>query len=282
MNVGRNEPCPCGSGKKYKKCCINKEKYEVPDRKVKKENREIDEEMLFNLFYGVQDLLLRSKPHIKEYKRIRKLHGEIIDSMMNYYDSGKFELKFNSEQTIQEILNDKDTKIIDSHFDTSTEIGAQAIANIMIYKNSKNMSCITEDFINKNKFRKPEKIEFLNSMLNSVAGLFEVVKTDKGLGQVYLKDILTNKEYCITDIGLSGNLNNERIYIYTRIINYKDINFGTGLNLIFNKKDTFICKWIEENLKEYDKKEEITRFMELYNEYQRDNKGMIAKVHSYN
>lgn len=24
MKTGRNEPCPCGSGKKYKKCCINK------------------------------------------------------------------------------------------------------------------------------------------------------------------------------------------------------------------------------------------------------------------
>ncbi|GAB6100076.1 preprotein translocase subunit SecA [Halanaerocella petrolearia] len=24
---GRNDPCPCGSGKKYKKCCINKDKY---------------------------------------------------------------------------------------------------------------------------------------------------------------------------------------------------------------------------------------------------------------
>lgn len=22
--VGRNDPCPCGSGKKYKKCCANK------------------------------------------------------------------------------------------------------------------------------------------------------------------------------------------------------------------------------------------------------------------
>ncbi len=21
--IGRNEPCPCGSGKKYKKCCID-------------------------------------------------------------------------------------------------------------------------------------------------------------------------------------------------------------------------------------------------------------------
>ena len=24
-NVGRNDPCPCGSGKKYKKCCLNKQ-----------------------------------------------------------------------------------------------------------------------------------------------------------------------------------------------------------------------------------------------------------------
>ncbi|MCA9255995.1 MAG: SEC-C domain-containing protein [Phycisphaerales bacterium] len=22
----RNDPCPCGSGKKYKQCCINKKK----------------------------------------------------------------------------------------------------------------------------------------------------------------------------------------------------------------------------------------------------------------
>jgi len=23
--VGRNDPCPCGSGKKYKRCCLPKE-----------------------------------------------------------------------------------------------------------------------------------------------------------------------------------------------------------------------------------------------------------------
>lgn len=23
--IGRNDPCPCGSGKKYKKCCLGKE-----------------------------------------------------------------------------------------------------------------------------------------------------------------------------------------------------------------------------------------------------------------
>ncbi|MBW1792566.1 MAG: SEC-C domain-containing protein [Deltaproteobacteria bacterium] len=23
--IGRNKPCPCGSGKKYKKCCMEKD-----------------------------------------------------------------------------------------------------------------------------------------------------------------------------------------------------------------------------------------------------------------
>jgi hypothetical protein len=26
--VGRNEPCPCGSGRKYKKCCLSKHEEE--------------------------------------------------------------------------------------------------------------------------------------------------------------------------------------------------------------------------------------------------------------
>ena len=24
QKIGRNDPCPCGSGKKYKKCCLEK------------------------------------------------------------------------------------------------------------------------------------------------------------------------------------------------------------------------------------------------------------------
>ena len=32
MKIGRNDPCPCGSGKKYKHCCYEKDsvKQEVP------------------------------------------------------------------------------------------------------------------------------------------------------------------------------------------------------------------------------------------------------------
>jgi len=27
--IGRNDPCPCGSGKKYKNCCLKTGKYEA-------------------------------------------------------------------------------------------------------------------------------------------------------------------------------------------------------------------------------------------------------------
>lgn len=30
---GRNDPCPCGSGKKYKQCCMNKERPRVGPKK---------------------------------------------------------------------------------------------------------------------------------------------------------------------------------------------------------------------------------------------------------
>jgi hypothetical protein len=29
--IGRNDPCPCGSGKKHKKCCLRKGASEVED-----------------------------------------------------------------------------------------------------------------------------------------------------------------------------------------------------------------------------------------------------------
>ena len=35
MKIGRNDPCPCGSGKKYKKCCALKE--DLPDLSLPEE-----------------------------------------------------------------------------------------------------------------------------------------------------------------------------------------------------------------------------------------------------
>ena len=227
---------------------------------------DIKNEMIANLLNGMQNLLLKNKSHIKEYKKIRKLHNEVMKSMMEYFQQGKFELKIDNDI---ENIGKNGISYINSKFDTSTELGIQAIANIMVYKNACNMNCITEEFIKINRFRTQAKIELLESMRNSEAGLFEVTETDRDNGQVHLKNVLNNKEYCITDIGFSSNLHNDKIYLYTRIITYHGVSFGTGLNLAFDKNDEVIRKWIKENLKNVNNKQEISRFIELYNEYEK-------------
>lgn len=229
----------------------------------------IKSEMMLNLLNSMQNLLLKNKSHIKEYKKIRKLHNEVMESMMKHLQQGKFELKIDSNM---ENIRKEGISYINSKFDTSTELGIQAMANVVVYKNACNMNCITEEFIKNNRYRTQEKIELLESMLNSEAGLLEITETDRENGQVHLRNVLNNKEYCITDIGFSSNIHNDKIYLYTRIITYHGISFGTGLNIAFDKNDKFICKWIEENLNDFDNKQEISRFMELYNEYERNEK----------
>ena len=190
---------------------------------------------------------------------------------MKYWEDGKFELKI--DNNIKDMDSNSISYIV-SQFDAKTELGIHAIANVLVYKNSPNTNCITEDFIKNKKYRAKEKIELLESMLNSEAGLFEIIKTDREEGQVYLKNVLNNKNYCITDVGLSSNIYNDKIYLYTRIITYHNISFGTGFNLAFDKNDPFICKWIKENLNFGNQKQEIIQFMELYNEFIKNNKGI--------
>ena len=37
--IGRNDPCPCGSGKKYKQCCLAKQGFRKPKMSAKWINR---------------------------------------------------------------------------------------------------------------------------------------------------------------------------------------------------------------------------------------------------
>jgi len=85
MNVGRNEPCPCGSGKKYKYCCIDK--YDFKNRVIQSH---------------------WTKEEVESYST-----GKIIFKLRSYgveitYDSFKTEIKkFYSAQDLSEYWFDK-------------------------------------------------------------------------------------------------------------------------------------------------------------------------------
>ncbi len=285
MKIRRNGQCPCGSGKKYKKCCYLETKidfkesdvddYEDEDGDVFLNSSEIfnDAEFILQAINNLRRITLDRKSHIKEYYKIRKMHSEIVNTMVSYHESGKFELKMDNNYFYdnEHPINKKETfRLIETYFDLETREGVQALYDLLIYKASPNMNCITEKFIQSSRYRKPEKIEFLHSMLNSTIGLFEITETDMGEGYVYLKDMFTDIEYKIVDIALSGSQKYDDLYMYTRLIKSYDIIFNTGLNLIFDKKDSFIKNHIRKNKKSFIPEGELARFMQLYNYYSKN------------
>ena len=74
---------------------------------------ENDEDDLINGLYQMKnnfrDFLLKDNPHIKEYRKARKIHGEIMDSMMNYFESSKY--KENTEKNYMNIIKQQKNEI---------------------------------------------------------------------------------------------------------------------------------------------------------------------------
>ena len=226
-----------------------------------------DPEFLMGFINRLRRLTLDRKPHIKQYYKIRKLHGEIVDTMVQYHENGKFKQEINADAVPQPKKYDKTLYLIESSFDFETKHGTNAFYDMLIYKSAPNTSCITEDFIRNHRYRKPEKIEFLHSMLDSKPGLFEVSNVDMHEGYAYLKEVFTGAEYKIVDVGLSGGPNYGDFYLYTRVITYQGISFGTGLNLSFTKSDGFIKNHIRHHKKDYSPNGEFLRFSQVYNRY---------------
>lgn len=57
VKISRNAPCPCGSGKKYKKCCASREESTHTKEEISLEEWHAEVEELNTLFNSVIDLI---------------------------------------------------------------------------------------------------------------------------------------------------------------------------------------------------------------------------------
>jgi methionyl aminopeptidase len=74
VRVGRNDPCPCGSGLKYKKCCLRKE----GSRPEKTKDRYLKD-------FGIR---LKGKPDIEGIRRAGRLAIETLDLVEQHMGPG--------------------------------------------------------------------------------------------------------------------------------------------------------------------------------------------------
>jgi len=252
MVIGRNQPCKCGRNRKYKHCCLKQK-----DAALGVENKQYSETANFfgsedkstlediggalqHLMYNLHARGLEKHPHIKEYKKLRELHDEMAQHMVDYLDNKHFVFSFNSEAALADReargCDPANTPAVNANLDTSTPEGAQAYYDIHIYKMTPYSNSITEEYLSQRRFRTPEKIALLEAMNSSICGLYEITDRDKNLGYVYLKNVFTNTEHKIIDIGLTATENRD-LYIYRRIVTVNEISFSVGITLVFETSD---------------------------------------------
>ena len=142
-NIGRNDPCPCGSGKKYKKCCLQQS---LPQQG--------NEERIMQRLIG-EILGYAKKYHVAEIKEAYEVYGAELDP--------DAELDPSLERMADINLWEWFVHDWTPYDDTEKPI-------IVRYKEQ-------------NKKLTPEELKILGVMQNSVLSLYEVQETfpDKGM-----------------------------------------------------------------------------------------------------
>ena len=76
MKVGRNDPCPCGSGKKYKRCCLEKDLSASLSADIKEE------------YFKKHNIKLKNSADIEAIKRAGKLAVETLKMVEGHIKPG--------------------------------------------------------------------------------------------------------------------------------------------------------------------------------------------------
>ena len=133
MEIGMNDPCPCGSGKKYKKCCFYKESMS-------------DKSLIYAIVNdsGYDESLARVISNMNDYIKTKQLQGACHSSSSVLYVALS-ELGYRPSLLIGEVSGDKlpfdhswielDGEIIDMAISYTLDNGRAASEPIVLSKN---------------------------------------------------------------------------------------------------------------------------------------------------
>jgi len=198
--VGRNDPCPCGSGKKYKKCCMRKEEAAAE----KKTAQSAAEKRAFNLYEGFV---------ARKYKRELRA---FLEKWMERFE---------------EVLGERGEGV-----DGATALGEI----FLFTASTPEGRPLSEEFLRtKGRNLSREEREILASLSRSYPSLFEVLEVDEERGELAFRDLFTGETLRVRDYSLAKNLGpTERVWtMLFRVRDYfRPCRIGFPVNLFKSPK----------------------------------------------
>jgi len=172
MEIGRNAPCPCGSGRKYKKCCLAK--------------LEPSRDQAWSRLREAYDLLESRLSRFAEKTLGREAWQEVCQEFFLWPKEGEFDQELLERQGILffswAIFNwGYDPRECNSKLDM---IPGTTLAELFLKKEGKRLS--------------ETEVELINAISGKPFSFFEVIRCDPGEG-LLLKDVLTAEETAVLE-----------------------------------------------------------------------------------
>lgn len=237
-------------------------------------------EDISNILVNLNRFNLNRKEHIKKYNKLRKLHGEVLDSMLDYIEKGKYL----PDKYHQLIKNDiaRETKGLAYNLNPNDKDDITILSELFIYKTHSKIPSLTDVYLTNKIFRNKDKLKMLNAMKNSYVGLFKVIKVDREEGYVYYQDVFTDKKFKVIDIAMSSTLTIDKkmpIHMYNRVITIDNISFSTGMHCMFGWENKEIKEFIKKH--KYNNCSDFSRCLLLYDISKKDTKLKLNHNHTY-
>lgn len=235
---------------------------------------------LSNFLVNINRYQLNRQAHIKKYNKLRKLHGEILDHMINYIQSDKYPSYEYHDKIADDI--ERETNGLEYCLKPTDDDDLTIITELFVYKNHKKLPPLTDVYLEKKIFRSKEKVELLNAMKNSYVGLFKVVGAEREKGYVIYQDVFTNRRFKIIDIAMSSTLATDKrkcYYMYNRIITVGDISFGAGIHCMMTWENKALKQFIKKH--KYNRCSDFSRCIMLYEISKQEKDLKITYNHQY-
>jgi SEC-C motif len=170
MKIGRNEPCPCGSGKKHKRCCLRKDEVVVA----------MDED-------GPRGRSLESR-----------VYRRLVEELMNYLGTEE-----NNPDLVAGLLHFFDgLKLDETEALSSQEVFHSWYMSFWINKQDQNL---IERFIEHKRSLSAVERKVLESIPQEPFRIMEVLEVRLGSG-LTLKDIFSNETFEVLERGATETL----------------------------------------------------------------------------
>lgn len=190
MQPGRNDPCPCGSGRKYKRCCEPSDTHRTSSQVSGADAAKDADRQL-------TDRLLR-------FAKMR-YGGAWFSSALNGFSGGESE-------RVEEL-----------------ELQLVVPLAYYLFPDAEGQRPVAEAFLEDQGSRLPAKLhDVLEAQLEAYASVWEVRRIESGVG-VHVVDLLTTEERFVHEVSASRLLT-PRLALLARVVDTGGISFFAGIH----------------------------------------------------